>query len=105
MIEVQVDVERVDILHWEGFPPSTNDEDIYDALLSTVQDFDPPTLPIRYLMAVAIFLTDNYESRPWRVIGVIDQVEVGRMEYLIPGWTAPSVPAPRVSRYQRSPVI
>jgi hypothetical protein len=105
VIEVQVDVERVDILHWEGFPQDTVDEDIYEALMGQVQVFEPPTAVVRYLMAIALFLMTNYESSPWRVIGVIDQVEVARMEYSITGWTAPSVPAPRVSRYQREPVI
>ena len=105
MIEVQVDVERLDILTYEGFPQDTIDQDIYEALLNQVQGFDHPTMTIRYLMSIAIFLMDNYESTPWRVIGVIDHVEVARMEYSIPSWTAPSVPASRVSRYQRDPVI
>ena len=105
MIVVRVDVAQVDIFRMEGFPPGMDDEDLYETLLSGIQALNYPTHTLRYLMTVALFLMDNYESHPWQVIGYVNQVEVARLEYSLPSVAAPPIPIARVSRYTRDPVI
>lgn len=109
MIEIHIDLQAIDVIHMSGFPEgSTDEETIYNEMVSTLWSFDKPTVTRRYLVAIGLYLSDNFESDSWRVIAFIGQVEVGLIEYLLPEGEALPVPTPpthRVSRYQRNPVI
>jgi len=109
VIEIHIDLQAVDVIRMIGFPEgSAYEETIYDDMMSTLWSFERPTLTRRYLIAIGLYLSDNFESSSWLVVAFIGQVEVGRMEYLIPGGDLPRqipTPAQRISRYQRNPVI
>jgi hypothetical protein len=105
MIEVHVSIDRVDIIYTNGFPDGVVDEDTYNDLMSMLWDLDRPKAARHYLMTVALYLMDNYESSSWRVVGFIGTREAGRLECLLPeGEVIPEIPK-RVSRYEREPVI
>jgi hypothetical protein len=105
MIEVHISLSSVDITYTSGFPLGVVDEDTYNDLMSILWGLDSPKAARHYLMAVALYLMDNYESSSWRVVGFIGTREAGRLECLLPeGEVIPELPK-RVSRYEREPVI
>lgn len=111
MIEVHIDIQAEDVISETGFPDGSPDpQTLYEDLLITLQSFSTPTVPRRYLVAIGLYLADNFEETSWRVVGFIGQTEVGRLEYVFPEdleevGAPKSERRPQVSRYQRKPVI
>ena len=109
MIEVHIDLQAMDITHMDGFPSgSDHPEDLYNEMLTALWRFEEPTETRRYLLEIGLYLSDNFKVSSWRVVAYLRREEVGRLEYLLPreGVVAPQIEnAPRVSRYEREPVI